>query len=42
MTLAEVVAWVVFTLIIAWLGLIIYATLRQVDGEVREAAKRRR
>ena len=42
MSLAEVVAWVMFAILIAWLGLVLYATLRQLDGERRAAARRDR
>ena len=37
MSVAEVVAWAMFALLIGWLGMVLYATFRTLDGEVREA-----
>lgn len=42
MSLADVVAWVMFAVLIGWLGIVLYATFRQLDGEAKEAAKRDR
>ena len=41
MSLAEVVAWAMFALLIGWLGMVLYATFRTLDGEVREASTER-
>ena len=42
MSLAAVVAWAMFAVLIGWLGMVLYATFRTLDGEVREAAERER
>ena len=36
MSLAELVAWAMFAVLIGWLGFVLYATFRQLDGETRE------
>jgi hypothetical protein len=41
MSLAAVVATVVFGILIAFVGMVIWATLRQIDGESRRAAEER-
>jgi hypothetical protein len=41
-TLAELVAWVMLAALIAWVGIVLYATFRTIDGEAREASKRDR
>jgi hypothetical protein len=38
MSAAELVAWAMFAVLIGWLGMVLYATFRTMDGEVREAA----
>jgi hypothetical protein len=40
-SLVAVVAWGVFALMIGFVGMVIYATLRQIDGEARRAAEER-
>jgi len=35
MGLAELVAWVMLAVLMAWLGIVLYATFRQLDGESR-------
>ena len=35
MTLAELVAWAMFAVLIGWLSIVLYATFRQLDGEAR-------
>ena len=35
MGLAELVAWVMFAVLIAWLGIVLYATFHQLDGEAK-------
>jgi hypothetical protein len=40
-SIADVVVWVMFVLLIGWLGVVLYATFHQLDGEAREAVKRR-
>lgn len=42
MSLADLVAWVMLAVLIGWLGLVLYATFKQINGEAREAAKRKR
>ena len=42
MSLAAVVAWAMFAVLIGWLGMVLYATFRTLDGEVREAVERER
>ncbi len=37
MSLAAIVAFVVLAMLIAWIGMVLYATFRQVQGESREA-----
>ena len=41
MSLAAAVVLAMFVLLIGLLGLILFATVRQLSGEVREAAERR-
>ena len=41
MSLAAVVAWAMFAVLIGWLGMVLYATFRTLDGEVRDVAKNR-
>jgi hypothetical protein len=38
MSVAEIVAWAMFAILIGWLGMVLYATFRTLDGEVREAS----
>ncbi len=38
MSLAEVVAWAMFAVLIGWLGMVLYSTFRTLEGEVRDAA----
>jgi hypothetical protein len=40
MSLAGVVMWLMLVLLIGWLGMVLYATYRQLDGEVRERQRR--
>ena len=42
MTLAAAVAWAMFAVLIGWLGMVLYATFRMLDGEVRDAQARKR
>jgi hypothetical protein len=42
MSLAAIVAWVMFAVLIGWLGMVLYATLRTIDGELRDANGRER
>ena len=37
MSLAAIVAWAMFAVLIGWLGMVLYATFRTLDGEVRSA-----
>ncbi len=39
MSLVGLVAWLMLALLIGWLGIVLYATFRQLDGEAREAGK---
>ena len=39
MGLAELVAWAMFAVLIGWLGMVLFATFRTLDGEVREAGR---
>jgi len=39
-TLAGIVAFAMLALLIGWLGTVLYATFRQLDGEAREHAER--
>jgi hypothetical protein len=41
-TLAGLVAWVMLAVLIGWLGIVLFATFHQLDGEAREARKRDR
>jgi hypothetical protein len=41
MSMAAIVAWVMFSVLIAWIGTVLYATFRTLDGEVRDASERR-
>jgi hypothetical protein len=36
MSLAEVVAWAMFAVLIGWLGIVLWATFKTLDGETRE------
>lgn len=40
MSLAELVAWAMFAVLIGWLGFVLYATFHQLDGETRELHRR--
>ncbi len=40
MSLAELIAWIMFAVLIGWLAIVLFATFRQLDGEAREAADR--
>ena len=40
MSAAELVAWVMFAVLIGWLGMVLYATFHTLDGEVKDAARR--
>jgi hypothetical protein len=35
MSLSGLVAWAMFAVLIGWLGIVLYATFRQVDGEAK-------
>ena len=37
MSIAAIVAWAMFAVLIGWLGMVLYATFRTLDGEVRQA-----
>lgn len=37
MTLATLVAWAMLAVLIAWFGIVMLATFRQLDREVRRA-----
>lgn len=39
MGLAELIAWAMFAVLIAWLGVILLATFRTLAGEARRAAE---
>jgi hypothetical protein len=39
-TLAGVVSFVMLALLIGWVGTVLYATFRQLDGEAREQIDR--
>jgi hypothetical protein len=39
LTLATLVAWVMLAVLIAWFGIVLLATFRQLDGEVRKASE---
>jgi hypothetical protein len=41
MSLAELVAWAMFAVLIGWLGIVLLATFRQVDGEAKAKRERR-
>jgi multisubunit Na+/H+ antiporter MnhF subunit len=41
MELADVVAWALLAVLLGFVGMVVYATFRQIDGEAREAAERR-
>ena len=41
MSLAALVAWLMLALLIGWLGIVLFATFRQLDGEMEEDARRR-
>ena len=41
MSLAALVAWAMLALLIGWLGIVLAATFRQMDGELKEEARRR-
>jgi hypothetical protein len=42
MSLAVLVAWIMLALLIGWLGIVLAATFRQMDGEIKEDARRKR
>ena len=37
MSLAAIVAWAMFVVLIGWLGMVLYETFRTLEGEVRDA-----
>ena len=37
MSLAAIVAWAMFAVLIGWLGMVLYATFHTLDGELRGA-----
>ena len=37
MSLAAIVAWAMFAVLIGWLGMVLYATFHTLDGELRDA-----
>ncbi len=37
MSLAAIAAWIMFAVLIGWLGMVLFATFRTLDGEVRES-----
>jgi hypothetical protein len=39
MSMGAIVAWVMFALLIGWIGTVLYATFRTLDGEVRAASE---
>jgi hypothetical protein len=39
LTLATLVAWVMLAVLIAWFAIVLLATFRQLDGEVRRASE---
>ena len=41
MSLAEIVAWALFTVFIGWLAVVLWATMRTVREEARRDAVRR-
>ena len=41
MSLPAIAAWAMLALLIGWLGLVLAATFRQMDGELKEDARRR-
>jgi hypothetical protein len=41
-SLAGVVAWVMLAMLVGFLGLVLYATLRTLRGEVREASEQQK
>jgi hypothetical protein len=41
-TLATLVAWALLAVLIAWFAIVLLATFRQLDGEVRRASDRDR
>jgi hypothetical protein len=41
MSLAAIVAWTMFAVLIGWLGMVLYATFHTLDGELREASDER-
>jgi hypothetical protein len=38
-TLATLVAWALLAVLIAWFAIVLLATFRQLDGEVRRASE---
>jgi multisubunit Na+/H+ antiporter MnhF subunit len=40
MSLASLVAFAMLALLIGWVGTVLYATFRQLDGESRERGER--
>ncbi len=41
MSLAAIVVWAMFAVLIGWLGMVLYLTFRTVDDELREVARAR-
>jgi hypothetical protein len=39
MSLAGLVAFVMLALLIGWMGIVLYATFRQLDGEARDESE---
>lgn len=42
MALADVVAWLLLAVLLGFVGMVLYATFRQIDVESREAERRNR
>jgi hypothetical protein len=40
MSLAGLVAFAMLALLIGWIGIVLYATFRQLDGEARDHTER--
>jgi hypothetical protein len=39
--MALLIAWAMFAVLIGWLGVVLWSTFRTIDGERREAERRR-
>jgi Flp pilus assembly pilin Flp len=39
LTLATLVAWAMLAVLIAWFAIVLLATFRQLDGEIRRASE---